>query len=1348
MFVDAKAYHKENRQAQGLPRAYSIRFANATVDQDHPELNKLNGQTLLIGEHGSNDTGMLFNGHEIHPDDTSFSPATNTYSFKTSLKAAQTDVGAFINLAGTQAGGVLAVGDKTFNIMLDPAKVWFDVKISANAGAYFSTGDQRLKWDSTSQKWTDAIWELSGLTFGYDNKNIGDELQARWVAENTFIDNSVTPPATFDLAATPMTYASNYTSTMSPSNPSGASMLTQVVIPPPEAPASRADKPVKSVFPTIWQVQFSPFGNSFVGAYQDANQNVYAVSGKLRAEDDTSLVDALSAPPECLPVMNINLAAEKVPNEVIGGAAATDIAPKEQVSADSVGADEFEGQRESKMMAAEPVFHTLVSADGNTGAPSLAVFDLLNLNPMVADPEDPSGWRDSVAKVAMNDFHDLIVYFMDTDLRATFVQATAPVLPPALLAVANDDTGSGDGENKTFYKKLQVPFITSMLASGTFEQGKYCNGKRADARLKDIPSNDEVYKRHSAKLYRARYIEKFPSIGEFLRDQHDNDYSATMQKYATKMKDNIAAKSAGMKGPSNPEYDTKLLAVQKEVDDLVEWAEERSLYWALQLLYHVQQTALPLWYGQYTSGANTNSLSMMQKQLNALFGLLENNQTNTKKGGRNFMQAYNEDMRLFHMTSIIPTLVDPRGNVREIDSLVAECLAEYIEHFKASPDDTHVQAVKAAQELVGAAAGSWNLTMSLWETTVKDATWFKNMATGAKVLAVFESAAGAAFLLLPLLPGAWDHLTDQQKLSWKLLIQGSVKFYYLFDDISGFWNSLQCILGFEGVIDAIPEAADKIQGIWARFFTRTSKQTLQMQERELFMRTELIGETEYSEFSNTERLWGRNMGELLGTVAGLALAAVSIVMTAIDLANQHDPLLIGMDVIMIISSVIQILAVAAGWIAVAGAAAAEGTMLATLASYSAVSLCATWGGPVAIAFALIGIVVFIVWYSRQDHRDPITKFLDDQAQPTGLRMPGEKQAPEYFGVVPADLNNPSLVGLSVRGPLVSVESYQIFPAEDETAPFFGSDAMPPLRRYDTLKIADSQQQFISLDVVTKSPSMVDKIDYSMNTVWSLDTDPDGQSMIYTASMKENEGPDGLKYQTRTLWYLATSDDYTQVVYRELPSKENKDERAKVLPHVQWTIDVLTQPTQDAPDVKNDKGVVITPGNVLSAIVGISQNQARLGRWVDRKTLKVDAGLGLATDGNAHMGGASFPDKMLCATWTVSMAPIGPSDFKYLQQNWKIYDNDTDLRNTPHFTQWSQFSDGLQWTINPPLPTGVFELVTAAGQDEGMIRQVEGKTAPVMAATTYTVSCSLLANGVPAGTRTTEVVIEVVHDPGL
>lgn len=281
------------------------------------------------------------------------------------------------------------------------------------------------------------------------------------------------------------------------------------------------------------------------------------------------------------------------------------------------------------------------------------------------------------------------------------------------------------------------------------------------------------------------------------------------------------------------------------------------------------------------------------------------------------------------------------------------------------------------------------------------------------------------------------------------------------------------------------------------------------------------------------------------------------------------------------------------------------------------------GGPVAIVFAIAGLIVYLIWESKQTTVDPLTAFLDDDAGPANLRMPGEKQAPEYFGIVPATSSDAALVGLAISGPLTS-------------AP-------------------ETQQQYLKLDTNAMAPALVGQPDYSLDTIWSLETDPYGNSKIYTAAYSNTTDPAGQAITTQTLWYLGTSDDSTQVVFRQLPSEDQSaDQHKQVLPHVQWTIDVLTTPTQDVPDVVNGQGVVTKPGNVLSAQVSISQGGAQLGRWIDPQTMQMDAGLSLATDGDA----VNSAGKQFCENWLFNMEPIGPPPFKYLRPHWTIYDTDT------------------------------------------------------------------------------------------
>ena len=124
-----------------------------------------------------------------------------------------------------------------------------------------------------------------------------------------------------------------------------------------------------------------------------------------------------------------------------------------------------------------------------------------------------------------------------------------------------------------------------------------------------------------------------------------------------------------------------------------------NLYWAMELFYWIENASLRNWYALYTSGKASLSIGMFLKQLNGLFGLLENNAINTQANGRNFMQAFNQEVRLFQMTSIVPQLVDINGNSSEIDSLMKECLYSYAQQYKNVNSDDHKAAVEAAMKL-------------------------------------------------------------------------------------------------------------------------------------------------------------------------------------------------------------------------------------------------------------------------------------------------------------------------------------------------------------------------------------------------------------------------------------------------------------------------------------------------------------------------------------------------------------------------------------------------------------------------------------------------------------------------
>ena len=190
------------------------------------------------------------------------------------------------------------------------------------------------------------------------------------------------------------------------------------------------------MFPVEWSIQFTPFADSFAGAFKDAQSNVYAVKGRVRTDEDQSMPEsAAEAATEEIPATK-EMEAEKV----------------------AEGASAIE---ETRPQMPPVTFHSIEKTTLKSAPPSLKVMELLSFNPMTPDSKDPSGYSDSIASQAMKDFEDIIIYHMDKDLRTTFIRASQIDLVPEVLEVANDDK-----DNALFYKSLQVPLITSLLASG------------------------------------------------------------------------------------------------------------------------------------------------------------------------------------------------------------------------------------------------------------------------------------------------------------------------------------------------------------------------------------------------------------------------------------------------------------------------------------------------------------------------------------------------------------------------------------------------------------------------------------------------------------------------------------------------------------------------------------------------------------------------------------------------------------------------------------------------------------------------------------------------------------------
>jgi hypothetical protein len=136
--------------------------------------------------------------------------------------------------------------------------------------------------------------------------------------------------------------------------------------------------------------------------------------------------------------------------------------------------------------------------------------------------------------------------------------------------------------------------------------------------------------------------------------------------------------------------------------------------------------------------------------------------------------------------------------------------------------------------------------------------------------------------------------------------------------------------------------------------------------------------------STIHKIFGRNLNEFLATRLGAALAAVGIVMSAILLAQSHEPLEIAANSLFLFASTMEFIATAGLWATQAfGIAAIGGVAVGTIfAVVSVVGLIAMVAGAILIAVLL---------FRPQD--TPVEKFAKEKA---GIFYMPRKTEIDYF----------------------------------------------------------------------------------------------------------------------------------------------------------------------------------------------------------------------------------------------------------------------------------------------------------------------------------------------------------------
>lgn len=498
----------------------------------------------------------------------------------------------------------------------------------------------------------------------------------------------------------------------------------------------------------------------------------------------------------------------------------------------------------------------------------------------------------------------------------------------------------------------------------------------------------------------------------------------------------------------------------------------------------------------------------------------------------------------------------------------------------------------------------------------------------------------------------------------------------LFRNFSVLGPAMGTMEGFSQYYDMFRPVADEYAGSISDSLTPTGKKSLNPKR----------GGWKGKFKAKIRKVLGRNVTRKLTMVFGLILSVVNLIFSAIDVARGGTPLEVVSGVFFLLSSTLQVLSAAAGWLSTLSAIP---SMLGPLLGFVS-----TMGNVLGPILALVGLVVFIVFLFKKKPINPVQQFVDNQVTKAGLYM--KYLTIEYFGVIPPDPGKLSLVGLSVKASNVDLD--QPATAAEHVYLKLTGDQNSPVLSYDR------------------------KLDHTVDSVWSLRTNEKGESQIFARKkFIDKKGRISI-----VSWYITLAkDDPSKAVVMMLPDrKDDPDLYEKLLKKTWWQAEVVQEPEMHPSSKKP-----------LAALCTIKHGSKFLAMKSD-PAKKVPIGL-VAVD----LEQVSSLGPRYVYYWTLRMESMTPVSFSYMQKPWDLYTNQTNEVNQISWEQVDATSSGFDWKISPPLDSNIFEQIRSE-ESEGSLRMKEGVQPPVVPKRTHTVQCKGTIPGIGTFTKETKIDIEI------
>jgi hypothetical protein len=161
--VDVEDVCTEEAEFHGLSRAYKIVF-----DDDEKSNSSLEGASIVFSNFAKETGGMNLNNCNINPKDVHFNQALGTYTFDSLISQPELlgrRVAGCLSFDSEHPAGSIAIDNETFNVKLISDILWFDVKVSHNAGSYMGSNNTLMP-NAGTVEWGAATWQQS-MRFGY-----------------------------------------------------------------------------------------------------------------------------------------------------------------------------------------------------------------------------------------------------------------------------------------------------------------------------------------------------------------------------------------------------------------------------------------------------------------------------------------------------------------------------------------------------------------------------------------------------------------------------------------------------------------------------------------------------------------------------------------------------------------------------------------------------------------------------------------------------------------------------------------------------------------------------------------------------------------------------------------------------------------------------------------------------------------------------------------------------------------------------------------------------------------------------------------------------------------------------